>query len=74
MKVKILKRKDGGFQGNDGENVIYYWYDAVRISDDMLIQFGSREGGHEEGSEKDLNIVKYERKDGKTGYKEINED
>jgi len=74
MKVRIIKRKDGSFQGSDGENVGYYWYDAVRLEDNMLIQFGSREGGHEEKTEKDLNVVKYERADGKTGYKELSEE
>jgi len=71
MRLKILKRKLGNFQGDDGEHIDYYWYDAVRKEDDMLIQFGSREGGHEPNTEHELNVVRYERKDGKMGYKEL---
>jgi len=73
MKIKILKRKDGSFQGSDGEHVNYFWYDAVRVEDQTLIQFGSREGGHEAGETKDLEVVRYERADGRTGYKELGE-
>lgn len=74
MTLKILKRKDGSFQGNDGEHVAYYWYKAVRTSDETLIEFGSREGEHEEGTTKDLNVVRYERGDGKMAWKELAED
>lgn len=73
MKLKIKKRKDGSFQGSDGENVTYFWYDAVDLENNMLIQFGSREGGHEEGAELELEVVRYERADGRTGYKELGE-
>jgi len=73
MKLKIIKRKDGSFQGSDGEQVNYFWYDGIRLSDDTLIQFGSREGGHAEGETMDLEVVRYEKKDGSIGYKEVAE-
>jgi len=73
MKLKIIKRKDGSFEGSDGVPVNYFWYDGIRISDDTLIQFGSREGGHVEGETMELEVVRYERKNGSFGYKEVSE-
>jgi hypothetical protein len=69
--LKILKRKDGSFQGDSGEPVSYFWYKAERLSDGMTIEFGSREGGHEEGTEIETELEKFERPGGRIGYKEI---
>lgn len=71
-KYKILTRKNGSFQGSSGEQVEYWWYKAVRLADDMTVEFGSRDGGHEEGQEVTLTLEKFERPGGRIGYKEIN--
>jgi len=73
MKVKIRTRKAKPFQTEDGE-VEYFWYDAVCSDDNLLFQFGSRDGGHTVGDELNLELVKYERKDGKFGWKELSEE
>jgi len=73
IKVLIKKHKAKPFQTEDGE-VEYHWYDAVRLSDNLLFQFGSRDGGHAVGEEKELDLVKYERGDGKFGWKELTEE
>lgn len=71
MKVRIKSKKAKPFKNNDGDQMDYFWYKAIRIEDDMLIEFGSTDGGHETDAELDLEIVKTERADGKTGYKEL---
>lgn len=71
MIVKIVARKQSNFLGNDGEPVEYYWYTAVRGSDQVKFQFGSRDGSHEEGTEVDLELEKREQNNGKVGWREI---
>jgi len=70
QKVKILKRKDGSFTGDNGEQVEYYWYKGIRLADEVTIEFGSRNGDHEEGSEVAIDLEKYESNSGKIKYKE----
>jgi len=60
MKVKILKAKEKSFAGDEGEEIKYFWYDAVRLNDQTKFQFGSRKGGHEIGKEYELEIYKSE--------------
>jgi len=71
MKVTILSVKKKVFKTDDGDNMDYFWYRAVREKDGVTFQFGSREGEHEIGSTLELNIIKYEKDSGKIGYKEI---
>lgn len=71
MLVKIKDVKPSKFTGRTGEEVEYYWYRALRVSDNANFRFGSREGGHEVGEEVDLNIEKYELPSGQMMYKEI---
>lgn len=70
-KYRILRKKDGSFEGDTGETVAYFWYKALRLSDGMTIEFGSREGGHEPLEEMELNLEKFERPGNRVGYKEI---
>jgi len=60
MKVKILKSKSKPFPGDQGNDIPYFWYDAVRLDTETKFQFGSRDGGHDIGSEYDLEIYKSE--------------
>jgi len=71
MQIKIIGKKDGSFQGDDGQKVEYYWYKALRESDGVTIEFGSRDGNHRMNETKDLDIEKTERAGGRFGYKEI---
>jgi len=68
MKVKILSVKAKPFKNNDGDMMDYFWYTALRLADDVQIQFGSQVEGYE--GEKDLPIVKLERANNKFGYKD----
>jgi len=60
MKVKILKKKQKNFPGDEGNEIEYFWYDAVNLDTQTKFQFGSRNGEHEIGSEKELEIYKAE--------------
>ncbi len=61
MLVKIKSKKDGSFTSNTtGDEVEYYWYKALRVSDDVTIDFGSVDGEYEVGEEHELNIEKTE--------------
>lgn len=73
MKVFIIAREDRKLTGKDG--IVRDWYDytARRHPDDTRINFGSKLI-HEVGREHDLNIEKYERKDGQKAYKEFPQD
>jgi len=70
MKLKITRRKDGSFDGSDGERVPYFWYKAVR-PDGVTLEFGSKNDSYSEGDELELDIEKTERANGKFGYKEV---
>jgi len=71
MKVKIIEGVSKPFKGDDNVERDYTWYKALRLSDGVTIRFGSMEADHELDTELDLNIEKYERRDGTIGYKEI---
>lgn len=74
MKVILKSRKASPFTNDDGEEMQYFWYKAERLSDNVTIRFGSQEGGHVLDEELDLDIEKYERDNGKIGYKETKEE
>ncbi len=75
MKLRILSigRKD--FTTDEGDKIEYYRYVAERLSDESVIKFGSKNGGHGVGSTVDLALEKSEGvfPDGKpfTNWKEI---
>lgn len=73
-KYLILRdSKDGSFQGEEGEKVIYFWTKARRISDAVTIEFGGKLP-HKKGEELELDLEKTERENGKGfRYKEISE-
>jgi len=71
LEVKILKKKDGTFQGRDGSQVKYYWYKALRSDTQVTINFGSRNGDYEEGDVLDILLEKYEKPNGEFAYKEV---
>lgn len=73
MKLKILSVKNKPFKTDEGDDMDYFWYRAIRESDGVTIQFGSKTGEHAVGQTLDLNIEKTERTGGKFGYKEIAE-
>jgi len=68
-KIKILKVRDGSFQGREGDSIEYYWVKAIRLADDVTFEFGSKKGGdeYEPGKEYEPNLEKTE--DGKGGYR-----
>lgn len=70
MKVVITKKTDKPFKGEDGELVEYFWYSAT-TSDNLRLQFGSPNNKYEIGQEYEINIGKYEKANGKIGYKEF---
>lgn len=70
MKVRILSRKAKPFKGTDGDEVMYFWYDAVREEDGVHFQFGSVRD-HEPAESCDLEIQKSESKSGRVFYKEV---
>lgn len=70
MKLKIERVKPAPFRGSDGTDVDYYWYKATRESDGVTIEFGSWKK-YDVGSVVEVLIEKYERRDGKVGYKEV---
>ena len=70
MKIKIVKKNEKGFTGQDGEHRDYYWYTGER-DNGVAIRFGSTNGGHEEGETLDLLIEEYEQSNGRKGFKEI---
>jgi len=69
ISYNITKVTPRPFVGSDGEKRDYYWYRAVRIEDGVTIDFGSQQV-YEVGDNVDIHLVKYEKKDGKIGYKE----
>jgi len=71
LKVKILDKSSKPFTGGDGEERDYFWYKMERQDNQVTIRVGSVDGKHEVDEVKDLNIEKYERNDGKMGYREI---
>lgn len=70
MKLRIVKKTQKSFSGQDGEQRDYYWYTAER-ADGYVIRFGSTRGDHKEGDEVDLFIEEYEQSNGRKGMKEI---
>jgi len=71
MKIKILKRRQKNFTGGEGEEIQYFWYKALRLSDGVTFEFGSADAAHELDEEYDLEIEKREKSNGKLGYVEI---
>lgn len=68
-QLQILTKKAKPFKGNEGDQIMYFWYDARR-GDDVQIQFGSlRE--YEPGEEIKLSLIKTENSKGRIFYKEI---
>ena len=65
MKVKPISVEQRDFTGSDGVEREYFWYKALRVEDDVNIQFGSEDGDLELDKVQDLNIVKEERNVGK---------
>ena len=66
-KIKILKVRDGSFDGRDGELVEYYWVKAERLSDGVTFEFGSKNSRYKIGDEPEPDLEKSE--DGKGGYR-----
>jgi len=69
-KYKIIAEKKKPFTSSEGEQINYYWTKAVRLDDEMEIEFGTTVGGRELGSVHDLFVTKYEKANGKFGYRE----
>lgn len=70
MKVKILRKKDGSFEGSDGNQVSYFWYRfAYGENYQNRAEFGSVDGSHQEGDEPDLDLYREDKK-GRLTWKE----
>jgi len=72
LTLTILDKKLKPFKTEEGEMRDYYWYKGERKDNEVSIRFGSTNPDHEIGDEIEIDIEKFERKDGKFGYKEIN--
>lgn len=70
-EYKITKKISKPFKGETGEEIAYFWYTATRLSDNVVIQFGSMWGDYEEGETLELNLERRERRDGKIGWREV---
>lgn len=73
LKYKILKVRDGSFQGRDGDSISYFWVKAIRLADGVTLEFGSKRGDEfEVDDEPELELQKSEDGRGGYRYKEIN--
>jgi hypothetical protein len=70
MKLKILKKTQKDFQGEDGQKREYFWYVAER-ENGTAIRFGSVNGTYNVDDTPDLILEEYEQSNGKKGYKEL---
>jgi len=75
-KYEITEKKVKPFIGDEGEEIDYAWYKALREADGVSIKFGSLDTSHDVGDKHlELNIEKTERLDKKGNttfiYKEI---
>lgn len=73
MKVKILKIDSKPFPGGPGEaDIPYFWIRALRVSDDVKIQFGTKQGaGYVVNEVSDVELEKREGSDGRIRYFEV---
>jgi len=71
MLLKIKSQKAAPFKNSDGDTIEYFWYKAIRLNDNVAIEFGSKSDAYEDGEEYEINVEKYERPNGKFGYKEV---
>lgn len=71
LEVTIKSVKAKPFTNDDGDVMDYYWYRAERSSDQVSFQFGSQYGDHPIGEAVTLELEKYEKANGKIGYKEL---
>jgi len=71
MLYAILGKKQKNFQGDEGEDIGYYWYTATDKKTGYVVKFGSPIGDHEIGKEYDLNISQDINSKGKPILKEI---
>lgn len=71
LKLAITEKKPKPFIGKDDQEYDYFWYKGDRQEDGVTIQFGSINGKYEVGQLVDVSLEKFERRDGKIGYKEV---
>jgi hypothetical protein len=71
IKLRITRKKDGTFKGDEGEPIKYFWYNAERLADNVAIQFGSKNSVYEKGDELTLDLVKTENSKGRLTWKEL---
>lgn len=68
-KLKIKKVKPSPFTGSEGDQIEYFWYKALRLSDGITLDFGSAKE-YEVDQEVELDLEKTELSGGKFRYKE----
>jgi len=61
MILKITAKKEKPFIGDEGDEIIYFWYSGLREEDGATIKFGSLSGDYEVGSIVDILLEKSER-------------
>jgi hypothetical protein len=71
MKLKIIQCKEKKFQGDDGEEISYFWYVAREVATGMIKRFGSTDGLHEKDMEYDIDLEADISSKGKTILKEF---
>lgn len=71
MLLKLVEVKDRSFTGDDGRDIDYYFYKAVRESDGVTIQVGCKEGDLPLNKVADYEVEKTEGvdKNGKIVYR-----
>lgn len=67
--LKIISVRAKPFKGQDGSDIMYFWYTAVR-GDGVQIQFGSLYE-YTEGENAEVDLIKTESARGGIIYKEI---
>lgn len=68
-KIIIKKVRDGSFTSGNGEEINYFWYKALRRSDDVTLEFGSS-NEYKINDEIEIELEKIEISGGKYRYKE----
>jgi len=71
MKYRITKIKEKPFIGSDGETVPYFWYKALRLNDNVNLEFGSTQGGRAVGTDHEITLERRESNTGKLVWREI---
>lgn len=71
MILEIKAKKEKSFIGDEGDEIQYFWYTALRREDGVTIKFGSMRGDHKVGQVEEIELEKSEKVAVKNGNKKI---